>query len=123
MGSNAFRRRALPADPVAGCAAHHQPAADLLPQTPGALVIGPAVEITWGGEAPLVTARLAILIQFAHALDSAPARFDRLVVLGTVSAIAPPGDLSVPPTIKLVADLLGSYDAQSGLLAIDAQLR
>ena len=123
MGSNAFDDVLFPADPVADAPRIVSRLRTFFPQTPGALVIGPAVEITWGGEAPLVTARLAILIQFAHALDSAPARFDRLVVLGTVSAIAPPGDLSVPPTIKLVADLLGSYDAQSGLLAIDAQLR
>jgi hypothetical protein len=123
LGSNAFDDVLFPADPVAGAPRIISRLRTFFPQTPGALVVGPAVEITWGGKAPLVTSRLAVLIQFAHALDSAPARFDRVVVLGTVTAVAPPGDLRVPPTIKLIADLLGSYDAQSGLLAIDAQLR
>jgi hypothetical protein len=123
LGTSGFDDVLFPADPVGGAPRIISRLRTFFPATPGALVFGPAVEITWGGVEPLVTARLAVLVQIAHVTDASPARFDRLVALGTIKAAAPPGELPVPPTIRLMADLLGSYDAQSGLLAIDAQLR
>jgi hypothetical protein len=123
LGTGDFDDVLFPADPVANAPRIIGRLRSFFPPSPGTLVIGPAVEITWGGVIPLVTARLALLAQIAHVSGGGSPRFDRLVALGTIRAAAPGGDLPVPPTIRLVADLLGVYDAQSGLLAIDAQLR
>jgi len=123
LGTGAFDDVLFPADPVGNAPRIIGRLRTFFPATPGALVVGPAVEIVWGGAVPLVTARLAVLAQIAHVTDASPARFDRLVAIGTVRAAAPAGNLDVPPTIRLIADLFGLYDAQSGLLAIDAQLR
>ena len=123
LGTGGFDDVLFPADPVADAPRIIGRLRSFFPPAPGVLVLGPAVEITWGGAAPLVVARLAVLAQLSNVTGASPVRFDRLVALGTVRAEAPAGAVDVPPTVRLVADLLGTYDAQTGLLAIDAQLR
>ena len=94
----------------------------VFPVEPSGLVVGPTVEINWGTPA-IVTGRFAMLAQFAGAFGGGDFRFTRLTILGTVRATAPPLDVDAPRLVELTADVLGDYDYESGLIAIDARLR
>ncbi|HEY6889315.1 MAG TPA: DUF6603 domain-containing protein, partial [Solirubrobacter sp.] len=122
MGTNTFDDVLFPADPVKDAPRLLGRLRTLFPVTPHGLVFGPAVELNWGTP-PIVTARLAILAQFAGAFGGGEFRFTRLTVLGTVKAMAPPKHINAPRLVDLTADVLGDYDVESGLLAIDARLR
>ena len=94
----------------------------LFPVQADALTVGPVVEINWATP-PLVVARLGILAQFAGVFGGGDFRFTRLTVIGVVKATAPPAVIDAPRLVDLTADVLGDYDVESGLLAIDARLR
>ena len=64
-----------------------------------------------------------MLAQFAGAFGGGDFRFTRLTILGTVRATAPPLEVDAPRLVELTADVLGDYDYESGLIAIDARLR
>ncbi len=122
MGSNAFDDVLFPEDPVRDAPRMIGRLRTLFPVKPQALVVGPAVEINWGTPA-IVTAKLAVLAQFGGLFGAGDVRFTRLTILGTVRACAPPRDVNAPRLVDIAADVLGDYDVESGLLAIDARLR
>jgi hypothetical protein len=122
LGTNVFDDVLFPADPVTNAPRLLGRLRQLFPVQAHALVAGPMVEVNWGAP-PLVTARLAVLVQVRDALGGGDARFTRLTVLGTITATAPPVSRPAPRLVTITADVLGDYDAESGLLAIDARLR
>jgi hypothetical protein len=122
LGTNTFDDVLFPADPVKDAPRILGRLRTLFPVKAHALTVGPIVEINWPGTA-LVRARLGILAQFTGAFGGGDFRFTRLTVIGTVRAVAPPVTIDGPRLVDLTADLLGDYDVESGLLAIDARLR
>jgi hypothetical protein len=122
LGTNAFDDVLFPADPVKNAPRILGRLRTLFPIQAHALTVGPVVEVNWATP-PLVVARLGILAQFTGAFGGGDFRFTRLTVLGTVRAVAPPATIDAPRLVDLTADLLGDYDVESGLLAIDARLR
>jgi hypothetical protein len=122
LGSNAFDDALFPADPVKNAPRILGRLRTLFPVQANALTVGPLVEVNWGTP-PIVVARLAILAQFSGAFGGGDFRFTRLTVLGTVRATAPPLKIDAPRLVEITADVLGDYDSESGLLAIDARLR
>jgi hypothetical protein len=121
LGTNVFDDILFPADPVKDAPRLIGRLRTVFPVKAGALTIGPTAEINWGQPA-IVTARLAILAQFGGVFGG-DFRFTRLTLLGTVRATAPPRTVDAPRLVDLTADVLGDYDVESGLLAIDARLR
>ena len=122
LGTNSFDDVLFPADPVKDAPRILGRLRTLFPVQAHALTVGPVVEINWATP-PLVVARLGILAQFTGAFGGGDFRFTRLTVIGTVRAVAPPATIDAPRLVDLTADLLGDYDVESGLLAIDARLR
>jgi hypothetical protein len=122
LGTNAFDDVLFPADPVKNAPRILGRLRTLFPVQAHALTVGPVVEVNWGTP-PLVTARLGILAQFTGAFGGGDFRFTRLTVIGTVRAMAPPREVDAPRLVDLTADVLGDFDVESGLLAIDARLR
>lgn len=122
LGTNAFDDVLFPADPVKNAARILGRLRTLFPVRAHALTVGPVVEINWATP-PIVVARLGILAQFTGAFGGGDFRFTRLTVLGTVRATAPSLEVDAPRLVSLTADVLGDYDVESGLLAIDARLR
>jgi hypothetical protein len=122
LGTNAFDDVLFPADPVKNAPRILGRLRTLFPVQAHALTVGPVVEVNWGTP-PLVTARLGILAQFTGAFGGGDFRFTRLTVIGTVKATAPPREVDAHRLVDLTADVLGDFDVESGLLAIDARLR
>jgi hypothetical protein len=122
LGTTAFDDVLFPADPVRDAPRILGRLRTLFPIQAHALTVGPVVEVNWATP-PLVTARLAILAQFTGAFGGGSFGFTRLTVLGTVRATAPAATIDAPRLADLTADVLGDYDVESGLLAIDARLR
>jgi hypothetical protein len=122
LGTNAFDDVLFPADPVKNAPRILGRLRTLFPVQAHALTVGPVVEVNWGTP-PLVTARLGILAQFTGAFGGGEFGFTRLTVIGTVRAMAPPREVDAPRLVDLTADVLGDFDVESGLLAIDARLR
>jgi hypothetical protein len=122
LGTNIYDDLLFPADPVKDAARLIPRLRAVFPVKPGALTVGPTAEINWG-QPPIVTARLAILAQFGGVFGGADVRFTRLTLLGTIRATAPQRAFDAPRLVNLTADVLGDYDVESGLLAIDARLR
>lgn len=122
MGTNSFDDVLFPGDPVKNAPRILGRLRTLFPVQAHALTFGPVVEINWAGPKPIVVARLGILAQFTG-FGGGELNFTRLTVIGTVTATAPPSSIDSPRLVQLTADLLGDYDADTGLLAIDARLR
>ncbi len=122
LGTNLYDDILFPADPVKDAPRIISRLRTIFPVSPGGLVVGPTVEANWGRRG-LVTARMAILAQFAGVFGGGDVRFTRLTLLGTVRAAAPPLEVDAPRLVQLTADVLGDYDVESGLVAIDARLR
>ncbi len=122
LGTNVYDDILFPADPVKDAPRIISRLRTIFPVSPGGLVVGPTVEANWGRPA-LVTARLAVLAQFGGVFGGGDFRFTRLTLLGTVRATAPPLEVDAPRLVDITADVLGDYDVESGLVAIDARLR
>jgi len=122
LGTNVYDDILFPADPVKDAPRILGRLRTVFPIEPSGLVVGPTVEINWGTPA-IVKGRFAVLAQFAGAFGGGDFRFTRLTILGTVRATAPPLDVDAPRLVELTADVLGDYDYESGLIAIDARLR
>jgi Family of unknown function (DUF6603) len=122
LGTIAFDDVLFPADPVKDAPRILGRLRTLFPIQAGALTVGPVVEVNWATP-PIVVARLAILAQFTGVFGGGNFGFTRLTVLGTVRATAPSATIDAPRLADLTADVLGDYDVESGLLAIDARLR
>ena len=95
-----LRRHPVPGRPGEGRAAHHRPAAHGLPGRSPAASSSARRSRSTGARRRIVTARLAVLAQFAGAFGGGDFRFTRLTILGTVRATAPPLDVDAP---RLVA--------------------
>jgi Family of unknown function (DUF6603) len=122
LGTNVYDDILFPADPVKDAPRILGRLRTVFPVEPNGLVVGPTVEINWGTPA-IVKGRFAVLAQFDGAFGGGEFRFTRLTILGTVRATAPPVDVDAPRLVELTADVLGDYDYESGLIAIDARLR
>lgn len=96
----------------------------VFPITPGALTVGPVLKIGWSTP-PIVTLSLGIVLQFddvLHSSSSSP-QLTRIVLLGQLKVQLPP-DLSTDTQelVKLLIDIVGSYEVREKTLAIDAVL-
>jgi hypothetical protein len=87
----------FPPDPVAQAPHIFAVWRQTMPLADGHVIVGPMVQIGWGGAANLCTLELAILIE----LDPSPVQ---LVLLGSFRFVAPTNDLNL---IRLRADVLG----------------
>ena len=96
MGSSAFDDVLFPADPVADAPRILGRLRTFFPDA-GALSSDQRSRSPGAARPPSSPRGSACSSSSPTRSAPAPARFDRLVVLGTVGAIAPPGDLSVPP--------------------------
>ena len=121
LGTNSFDDVLFPVDPVKNAPRILGRLRTLFPVKAHALTVGPTVEVNWGTP-PIVVARLGIVAQFSGAFGGGDLAFTRLTVIGTITAKAPTAKDS-PRLVDITADVLGDYDAESGLLAIDARLR
>lgn len=115
----------FPSDPVANAPQIINQLKTVFPITPRALTIGPALQIGWGTPA-LLTISLAIVLQLDNVLGPGDVELTRVVLLGQLQLRVPPleelGD-GAPELIRLIVDVVGSYDTRERKLAIDARLR
>lgn len=97
----------------------------VFPITPGALTIGPVLKLGWSTP-PLITITVGLILQFDDVLNApgATPQLTRIVLLGQLKVQVPP-DLGAgtPELLKLVVDIIGSYETREKTLAIDAALR
>ena len=97
----------------------------VFPIVPRALTIGPALRIGWGTPA-IVTIELGIVIQIDDLLGggSAQPQVSRVVLVGQLEVKLPPdAGADVPELLKLLVDIVGSYELREQALSIDARLR
>ena len=83
----------------------------VFPQSPDRLLIGPLVEIGWGGSPPLVKIRMALLLELPKPV--------RVVLLAALSAYLPKPGAAV---VELHVDAIGVLDLSRGELSLDASL-
>jgi hypothetical protein len=114
----------FPANPVANAPQLLGHLRAVFPITPRALTVGPILKIGWSTP-PLVTISLGIVLQFDDVLGSAaPPQLTRVVLLGQLKLQAPPDiGQEIPALVKLLVDIVGSYELRQKALAIDARLR
>jgi hypothetical protein len=115
----------FPQDPVANAPRLLNQLRAVFPITPRALTIGPVAKIGWSTP-PIVTLSLGIVLQFDDVIgasDGEP-QLTRVVLLGQLRIQVPPavGD-DTPELLKLLVDIVGSYEVREKALAIDARLR
>ena len=114
----------FPQNPVANAPRLLNQLRAVFPITPRALTIGPVAKIGWSTP-PIVTISLGIVLQFDDVIgasDGEP-QLTRVVLLGQVRIQVPPvpGD-DAPELLKLLVDIVGSYEMREKALAIDARL-
>lgn len=115
----------FPADPVANAPQLLGQLRAVFPLTPGALTVGPVLKLGWSTP-PLVTLSLGLVLQFDDVLSRGDAQpqLARVVLLGQLKVQVPP-DLGAgtPELLKLLIDVVGSYEVRDKALAVDAALR
>ena len=95
----------------------------MFPIEPESLLLGPMLELSFSQPA-IVHARLGLVFEVANALGGdRPVTLTRVILLGQLLVQLPPRELKVPAILKLVVDVLGTYDAQERSLLLRARLR
>ncbi len=97
----------------------------VFPIVPRALTVGPALKIGWGTPA-IVTIDLGIVIQIDDVLGGGTAQpqISRVVLVGKLEVKLPPdAGAGVAELLKLLIDVVGSYEVREKALSIDARLR
>ena len=111
MRTGAFDDILFPADPVADAPRIIQRLRVVFPYTPGALTIGPMVELGYGRPRQFAFVRMAILLQLDNALGSGSVAFARIVLAGNLRiAISPTEDDPDTTVVRLIVDFLGFWD-------------
>ncbi len=115
----------FPSDPVARAPELLGDLRAVFPITPGALTVGPVLKLGWSTP-PIITISIGLILQFDDVLNSpgATPQLTRIVLLGQLKVQVPP-DLGTgtPELIRLIIDIIGSYEVREKTLAIDAALR
>ena len=114
----------FPADPVGDAPRIINRLRTVFPVTPRALTFGPMVDIGWGTP-NIMNIRLGVIVQLDNAIGSGAGSLElsRLVLVGQLLVQLPPKELGAPPLLKLLVDVLGSYDADQQRLGFVARLR
>jgi hypothetical protein len=125
LRSGALDSVLFPPDPIATAPQILGRVRLLFPIVPRALTIGPAAKIGWGTPA-IVKIDLGLVVQIDDVLGagSAQPQISRVVLVGRLEVKLPPeagGD--VPELLKLLVDVVGSYEVRERALSIDARLR
>ncbi len=125
LRSGALDAVLFPSNPIADAPALLGRLRLVFPIVPRALTFGPALKIGWGTPT-IVTIDLGLVIQIDDLLGggSAQPQISRVVLVGQLEVRLPPdagGD--VPELLKLLVDIVGSYELREQALSIDARLR
>lgn len=112
----------FPHDPVANAPRLLADLRAIFPITPGALTLGPVLQIGWGGG--IVKLSLGLVLQFDNVIGSGAGdpTITRIVLLGQLKVQLPPVE-DVPELVKLLVDIIGYYEFSEYELGIDARLR
>jgi hypothetical protein len=94
----------------------------LFPIAGGNLVFGLMFELSYS-DPPIVYVRLGLIVDARNALG--PGSFDvsKVILVGQVLVQLPPRDTGAPPILKLLIDVVGFYDDDTGFLLVRARLR
>ncbi|MBK5224231.1 MAG: hypothetical protein JJE52_15435 [Acidimicrobiia bacterium] len=122
LRTGALDRVLFPDDPVANAPTLLADLRAIFPITPGALTFGPVLQIGWG--AGIVKLSLGLVLQFDNVIGSGGGdpTITRIVLLGQLKVQLPPVD-GAPELVKLLVDIVGSYELGEYELSIDARLR
>jgi hypothetical protein len=115
----------FPPDPVANAPLLLGQLRLVFPIVPRALTVGPALRIGWS-RPPILTANLGLVLQIddAMAAGGAQPQLSRVVLVGRLEVILPPGLApGDPELVKLLVDVVGSYEVREQALSVDARLR
>jgi len=125
LRSGALDSVLFPANPVASAPLLLGQLRLVFPIVPRALTLGPALKLGWSTP-PIVTLSLALVIQIDDVLGtgSAQPQISRIVLIGQLKVQLPPATgADVPDLLKLLVDIVGSYETREEALSIDARLR
>lgn len=124
LKTGAFDDILFPDEPVANAAQLISRLRTIFPLRPGAMTIGPMVELEWGRPRPIAFVRLAILLQLDNAVGSGSIAFSRVVLIGNVRIALGPSDNDPDAAIvRLIVDFLGLWDADRECYGFLARLR
>jgi Family of unknown function (DUF6603) len=115
----------FPPDPVVNAPAVLGQLRLVFPVVPRALTIGPAFKLGWSTP-PIITISLGLIVQVDDVLGTGrdQPQVSRVVLLGQLKVQLPPEiQVDAPELLKLLVDVVGSYELREQALAIDAQLR
>ena len=125
MRTGALDSVLFPPDPVANAPLLLGRLRLVFPIVPRALTVGPALRIGWSTP-PIITVNLGLVLQIddAVAAGGAQPQLSRVVLVGRLEVLLPPGaGGDVPELVKLVVDIVGSYEVREQALSVDARLR
>ncbi|MCA1692349.1 MAG: hypothetical protein LC733_09170 [Actinobacteria bacterium] len=95
----------------------------LFPVSEGGLLVGPMLELSFS-QPPIVYLRIGLIADVRNALGGdRPAALSRVIILGQVLVQLPPKATGAPAILKLLIDVVGSYEADTQFLLIRARLR
>lgn len=125
LRSGALEGVLFPPNPIASAPSLFGRLRLVFPIVPRALTVGPALKLGWGTPA-IVRIDLGIVIQIDDVLGGGTAQpqVSRVVLVGTLAVKLPAGTgADVPELLKLLVDVVGSYELREKALSIDARLR
>jgi hypothetical protein len=123
MRSGAFDDVLFPDDPVGDAPRILHRLDALFPVRPGALTVGPMVDVHWG-KPLLLTARLAVLVQLDNVFGSGSVSLARIVLVGQVRvAVGPTEEDPYARVVILIVDVLGFWDLADKRYGFLAALR
>ncbi len=115
----------FPANPVADAPRIINRLRTVFPVTPRALILGPMVEIGWGGVVSLIKIRMGVILQMDNVLGSGPQpiAFGRVVILGQLAVNLPVEKPSEATFLKLLVDFVGAIEVDPFRIGFTARLR
>ncbi|MFZ1412563.1 MAG: DUF6603 domain-containing protein, partial [Micropruina sp.] len=114
LPSGQLKHLLFPADPLKHLPELVSSLRTFFPPRKGSHILGILVKLTFGSAHPLLRADLALLLERDSNTDSS-----RLLVLGRVSSVLPQDD---KPLLTLNLDVVGVFDLDTGVSALDAVL-
>lgn len=114
LPSGKLKHLLFPADPLKNLPEMVSGLRTFFPPKQGSHIYGLLVKLTFGSSHPLLTAELALMLERDGSTDSS-----RLLVLGRVFTVLPQADA---PLLTLNLDVVGEFDLDTGVSALDAVL-
>ena len=124
MREGAFDDILFPADVVTNAPRIIARLQALFPHRPGAVTVGPMVELGWGRPRQIAFIRMALALQLDHAVGAGSVAFAKVVLIGNLRiAISPRDDEPETTVVRLIVDFLGFWELDRKRYGLLAALR